>query len=336
MKDFERTIRARIVERIRCIFQGRGVEYREDMAQSAWLDIDWPAHTHRATVDGSEMTYVDIGSGPPLVFVHGLGGSWQNWLENLPHFAKTHRCIAPDLGGFGESEPVKGEVSIERYARSLRELLDQLGIESAPVIGNSMGGFIALELAIRHPKLVSRLVLVSAAVLWQEYRRARPLVVFANVTEGTLGRLLIGLQPRLATRPRLRETALRFGGFAKPRKLPRELQRELILTARRTEGFLPALQALADYPLRDELPHVKPPTLIVWGDADPLVGVSHAAELESLIPDSRAVVYERTGHVVQAERPERFNADVDAFLSGDGALGGAGDQPGVLGEHAVG
>jgi pimeloyl-ACP methyl ester carboxylesterase len=303
---------------------------------SEWLDIDWPAHTHRKQVDGSEMTYVDIGSGPAMVFIHGLGGCWQNWLENLPHFAASHRCIAPDLGGFGESAPVEGEVSIERYARSVHELLAGLGIDSAVVVGNSMGGFIAIELTLRRPELVKQLVLVSAAVLWQEYRRARPLVVLANATEGTLGRAIIGLQPRLATRPRLRETALRFGGFAKPRKLPRELQRELILTARRTEGFLPALKALADYPLRDELSQVTVPTLIVWGDADPLVGVAHAKELEQLIPQARAVVYERTGHVVMAERPERFNEEVDRFLAGDRALGGAGDEPGVLREDTVG
>jgi pimeloyl-ACP methyl ester carboxylesterase len=335
MNVFERTA-ARMIERNRLHIPVLRAGYRAVMAQSDWLDIDWPAHTHRTTIDGSEMTYVDIGSGPAIVFVHGLGGSWQNWLENLPHFAASHRCIAPDLGGFGQSEPVHGEVSIERYGRNLHELLVHLGIESAVVVGNSMGGFISIELALRHPEMVERLVLVSAAVLWQEYRRAKPLVVLANATEGTLGRAIIGLQPRLATRPRLRETALRFGGFVKPRKLPRELQRELILTARRTEGFLPALKALADYPLREELAEVEVPTLIVWGDADPLVGVSHAKELESLIPGSRAVVYERTGHVVMAERPERFNADVDEFLAGDSALGGAGDQPGVLRENPVG
>ncbi|MEA2126042.1 MAG: hypothetical protein QOI80_2824 [Solirubrobacteraceae bacterium] len=300
------------------------------MTRSAWLDIDWPAHTHRRTIDGSEMTYVDIGSGPALVFVHGLGGSWQNWLENLPHFAATHRCIAMDLGGFGESAPVDGDVSIERFARSVRELLAALDIESAAVIGNSMGGFIALELAIKFPALVERLVLVSAAVLWQEYRRAKPLVAFASATEGTLGRAMIGLQPRLAARPKLRQRALGFGGIRAPHKLPRELQRELVLTARRTEGFLPAFQALASYSLRDELEKVTAPTLIVWGDADPLVGVSHARELEQLIPGARAVIYERTGHVVQLERPERFNADVEAFLAGDRALGGARDQARVL------
>jgi pimeloyl-ACP methyl ester carboxylesterase len=285
------------------------------MARSAWLDVDWPAHTHRRTVDGSEMTYVEIGSGPPLVFVHGLGGSWQNWLENLPHFAASHRCIAMDLGGFGESDPVAGEVSIERYARAVRELLTALDVESAAVVGNSMGGFIALELTIRFPELVERLVLVSAAVLWQEYRRAKPLVALAGATEGTLGRLLIGLQPRLASRPRLRQRALGFGGIRAPRKLPRELQRELVLTARRTEGFLPAFQALASYPLRDELEQVRCPTLIIWGDGDPLVGVGHASELERLIPDAQVSIYERTGHVVQLERPERFNAEVEAFLA---------------------
>jgi pimeloyl-ACP methyl ester carboxylesterase len=285
------------------------------MARSAWLDVDWPAHTHRRPVDGSEMTYVEIGSGPPLVFIHGLGGSWQNWLENLPHFAASHRCIAMDLGGFGESEPVEGDVTIERYARAVHELLAALDIDSAAVIGNSMGGFIALELAIRFPELVERLVLVSAAVLWQEYRRAKPLVALAGATEGTLGRLMIGLQPRLASRPGLRLRALGFGGIRAPRKLPRELQRELVLTARRTEGFVPAFQALASYPLRDQLEQVRCPTLIVWGDGDPLVGVGHARELERLIPDARVSIYERAGHVVQLESPERFNAEVETFLA---------------------
>jgi pimeloyl-ACP methyl ester carboxylesterase len=282
--------------------------------RSAWLDTDWPAATHQVQVDGSAMTYVDIGSGPALVFIHGLGGSWQNWLENLPHFARTHRCIAMDLAGFGASEPVDGEVSIERYARSVAELLETLGIGSADVVGNSMGGFIALELAIRRPDLVDRLVLVSAAVLWQEYRHAKPLVTFANATEALAARALSEVPEWLLRRPRARAGALRFGGIrAQP---SRELQRELLLTARRTEGFLPAFQALASYPLRDELDAVRCPTLIVWGTADPLVGVGHAKELERLIPDSRASIYEGIGHVVQLEAPERFNREVEDFLDG--------------------
>lgn len=284
------------------------------MPRSAWLDVDWPAVTHRTRVDGSEMSYVDIGEGPALVFVHGLGGSWQNWLENLPHFARAHRCIAMDLGGFGASDPVDGDVSMERYARSVAELMEQLGIASAGVIGNSMGGFIALELAIRFPERVERLVLVSAAVLWQEYRHAKPLVTLANATEVVAARVLAEVPDWVLRRPRARTQALRFGGIRA--EVPRELQRELLLTARRTAGFLPALQGLSSYPLRDELQSVRCPTLIVWGTKDPLVGVGHAKELESLIPGSRASIYEGVGHVVQLEAPDRFNREVEDFLSG--------------------
>jgi 4,5:9,10-diseco-3-hydroxy-5,9,17-trioxoandrosta-1(10),2-diene-4-oate hydrolase len=281
---------------------------------STWLETDWPAVTHQAQVDGSTMSYVDIGDGPAMVFVHGLGGSWQNWLENLPHFSRTHRCIAMDLGGFGTSEPVDGEVSIERYARSVAELMGTLGIDSAVVVGNSMGGFIALELAIRRPELVERLVLVSAAVLWQEYRHAKPLVTVANATEALAARALSEVPEWLLRRPRARSRALRFGGIRAP--LPPELQRELLLTGgKRTSGFLPAFQALASYPLRDELSAVRCPTLIIWGTADPLVGVGHAKELERLIPDARASIYEGIGHVVQLEAPDRFNDEVEAFLS---------------------
>jgi len=283
--------------------------------RSAWLDVDWPAHAHRTAVDGSEVEYVDIGAGPAMVFVHGLGGAWQNWLENLPFFAGGHRCVAMDLPGFGASGPVEGEVSIERYARAVKALLDELGVERAVVVGNSMGGFIALELAIRFPELAERLVLVSAAVFWQEYRRARPLVALATATETTVGRALVEATPLLARRSRLRSATLGFGGIRFPHLLSDELQRELVLSARRTPGFLPALRALASYSLRDELEGVRCPTLVAWGDEDALVGVRHARELERLIPDARASVYPRTGHVVQLERPERFNRELAAFVA---------------------
>src|SRR4051794_13216130 len=191
--------------------------------RSAWLDVDWDAARGRVLVDGSELEYVDLGSGPAMVFIHGLGASWQSWLENLPFFARSHRCVALDLAGFGVSGPVAGDVSIERYARSVAGLLERLEISRAAVVGNSMGGFIALELAVAFPEMVERLVLVSAAVFGREYRHAQPLVALARATESTVGRALVEAEPWLVRRPRLREVALGLSGVHAPEDLPAEL-----------------------------------------------------------------------------------------------------------------
>jgi pimeloyl-ACP methyl ester carboxylesterase len=283
--------------------------------RSAWLDVDWSRHRRRVTVAGAEMELVDLGSGPAIVWIHGLGASWQSWLENLPHFAEGFRCIAMDLPGFGRSELPRSDVTISRYAQWVDELLDQLGVERAVVVGNSMGGFIGAELALRSSTRVEKLVLVSAAVLWQEYRRAKPLVALARVSDAAVGMALAKGTPRAAYRPRMRRVILRAAGFRAPQRLPGELQVELIRTAPRTRGFLPALQALASFPLRDELREIRCPTLIVWGRDDPLVGRHHAHELERLIPGSRKVVFDRTGHEPMLERPEAFNRLLDDFLS---------------------
>ena len=108
---------------------------------------------------------MDIGSGDehPIVFIHGLGGQWQNWLENIPRFAQDRRVIVLDLPGFGLSPMPAEEISIEYYGRVVADMCDQLDLGPCVVVGNSMGGYIASELAIKHPELVERLMLVSAA-----------------------------------------------------------------------------------------------------------------------------------------------------------------------------
>ena len=286
--------------------------------RAEWLDVDWAQYTHQMEIDGATVTYVDMGprDGDPIVWIHGLGACWQTWLENLPFFARTHRCIALDLPGFGQSPLPDGwDVSIERYAGVVDELCDRLGIERTIVVGNSMGGFIGIAMAIHFSTRVDRLVLVSAAIFWQEYRRAQPLVALARTTDASLGRALVHGQPRMLKRPRLRAAALAFGGIRYPQLLSPELQAELLLTARRTRGFLPALEALADYPLREELSKMKAPTLIVWGTHDTLVSVNHAHDLEASLPNARTAFFGRTGHVAMLERPERFNSVVSEFLA---------------------
>src|SRR5690349_15336436 len=108
------------------------------------------------------VRYVDSGDGPALVLLHGLGGTWRNWLPNIPALAAHHRVIAPDLPGSGASDRYGGPVTIERYTDTIIELLDALGIEQATFAGNSMGGLLTIETAVRHPDRVSAAVLVAS------------------------------------------------------------------------------------------------------------------------------------------------------------------------------
>ena len=144
------------------------------VGRSEWMDVDWQPHLRWVRVEGRWMNLVDIGEGPVVLMIHGLSGCWQNWLENIPFFARDHRVIAIDLPGFGESEMPEKKISISPLRRHVDALLDALEIdEPVRLIGNSMGGFIGAELAIRYPQRIERLVLVAAAGLSVETIRTR-------------------------------------------------------------------------------------------------------------------------------------------------------------------
>src|SRR3954453_1370617 len=121
--------------------------------QGSWMDVDWREHQRWVRFSDRWANVVELGSGPPVVFVHGLGGAWQNWLENLVQTADAgYRAIAVDLPGFGHSEMLEETISISGYGRWVDALLTELGLDG-PIclVGNSMGGFIGCEVAIRFP-----------------------------------------------------------------------------------------------------------------------------------------------------------------------------------------
>ena len=238
-----------------------------------------------------------------------------------------------DLPGFGYSEMPGEDISIDYYGEWTVKLLDELGVESAAVVGNSMGGFVGAELAMRAPERVERLAVVSAAIFWQERRRAQPLLRLARLSDAVVARALVRVTDDIATRRRLRHWALASAGFRYPHLISDELAHEMVRSARRTDGFLPALEALADYPLDEELPRIECPTLIVWGEHDTLVPAKDALRLEELIPDARRVMFERTGHVAMLERPERFNRVLATFLAEDPRPGV--DDPDASGQRVT-
>jgi pimeloyl-ACP methyl ester carboxylesterase len=250
------------------------------------------------------------------MFVHGLSGCWQNWLENIPHFARDHRVIAVDLPGFGESEMPAKPISISRYADTIDALMDVLEVD-CPVrlVGNSMGGFIGAELAIRYPQRIERLVLVAAAGLSVEHIRTQRKEGLRHRAENVAFFNIGWMASRSATvarRRRLR-SALLLLVAAHPDRLPPELTFELVHGSGKP-GFNDALDALCSYPIRERLQKIECPTLIVWGTKDRLVPLKDASVFEELISDSRKIVYQDTGHLTMLERPARFNADVEEFL----------------------
>jgi pimeloyl-ACP methyl ester carboxylesterase len=283
---------------------------------SAWLDVDWSEHQSWVRIEDRWVNVIELGSGPPLLLIHGLS-CWQSWLENICFFAGDHRVIAMDLPGFGASQPPAEPISISGYARMLDALCEELGVGRAAVVGNSMGGFIGAELAIRYPARVQRLCLAPAIGLNMEHVRIERRKSIHNRLENILFFGLAWLSVRSdmpVRRPGLREKLLSLV-VAHPQGLPGELVLQVIRATGQATGFAEALDAITRYPIRDRLGEISCPTLIVWGAEDRLVPVSDATELEWLIPNSRKLIYEDTGHLPMLERPARFNADLRAFLA---------------------
>jgi pimeloyl-ACP methyl ester carboxylesterase len=289
-------------------------------ASPDWRQTNWARELKRVEVDGTPINYVDVGSGDeePVVLVHGLGGQWQNWLENIPRLAQERRVLALDLPGFGLTpEPSDGEISIPGYGRCVDAFCEKLGLGEVDMVGNSMGGFVVAEAAIQFPQRVSRLVLVSAAGITSADAFQAPILTFGRVATA-LATNTAARHRQTASRPLGRHLALALVA-RHPRLLKADLAYEGFFKGTGKSGFDAALRACLDYDFRDRLGDVKVPTLIVWGEKDSIIPVRDADEFERLIDDSRKVVMRDTGHIPMAERPQAFNAVLVDFLAETGS-----------------
>jgi pimeloyl-ACP methyl ester carboxylesterase len=296
-----------------------------------WLRVDWRQHLRTAEVATPEgafgpaigeayasttrANYVDLGTGDglDLLFVHGLSGSWQNWLENLPHFARNHRVVALDLPGFGASPMPGWEITIARYGHFLHDFARTVGLGDCALIGNSMGGFICAEAAVDDPGWFERLVLVSAAGVSHARMRREPGEMAGRVAVAA-SPMVLRFQERGLRRTRIRYWAFRML-FHYPDRIRRELIWEFFKNGAGKPGFLPAMSALLGYDILDRLEDVEVPTLIVWGRNDRIVAPGDALEYGQRLRNSRTVIFDHTGHVPMAERPVRFNRILETFLA---------------------
>jgi pimeloyl-ACP methyl ester carboxylesterase len=268
------------------------------------------------------------GRGTPVLFIHGLGSSgYMEWRFNLEFAAARHRVYAPDLPGFGRTEKPRARYGIPYFTRFIDRYMEDRGLRSAAVIGASLGGRIALELALEYPKRVRKLVLVNALGLG----RPNVQLTYGLMTLPRVGEAFMKFASdavRWAPRPMIRRVAARYAGAG--RSVNRTMDddyfanlRELYAADGYPSAYLATIRSLvtpksllsADYDLSQRLGEVKVPVQLIWGANDPLFPVAHAARAHTLFGRSRLAVLEGAGHTPQSERPEEFNRVLGNFLS---------------------
>lgn len=278
---------------------------------SLWQEIAWARHVHDAEVLGRRLRYVDYGDGPALLLVHGLGGSWQTWLENIPHLGRTHRVLAVDLPGFGGSDPLDPGTPLDARVDALRALLDSLGIGDVVACGHSLGGLVAGRLALAEPDRVRALILVCAGGIALSPRRLDAIVRSFLVFNAGFRRPWVSRA--VARRSRLRR-ALLTGLVKDGRSMSPQLAAETIpLMA--APGFADTVVAGAQAAADPGTERVSAPALLVWGRHDRILPLAAARELAARMPDARLRVLEDAAHCPMFERPEEFNAIVAEFLA---------------------
>ena len=266
---------------------------------------------------GKPITYETAGKGPVLLLIHGMAGDFHNWDEVVGPLAEQHLVIAPDLPGHGGSGPGGGDYSLGAMAAALRDLLAALGHERATLVGHSLGGGIAMQFAYQFPEMTERLVLVSSGGLGPEVSavlRAAALPGadrFIATTAGPAGAVgtvlgrglsLFGLRPNAD----VAEVGRGYASLADP-----ERRTAFLATLRSVVGTRGQRVNAGDRLYLAE----GVPVLLVWGDRDPIIPVSHARAAHELIVGSRLEIFENVGHMPQIEAPAKFVAVLERFVS---------------------
>lgn len=263
-----------------------------------------------ADLGGLRVHYLDKGEGTPIVLIHGYTSSTYTWKDQFDELAKRFRVIAVDLKGFGFSDKPDGDYSRRAQGEVVAGLLEKLNIQRAWLVGNSMGGETALNVAVAHPEKVLGLVLIdSAGVKMQGRSSLAPWYLQMPV----IGRLLTALA---LTSDKLVRSGLEKS-FFDDSKITDERVSAYYHPLRTRGGQLSATRAREQFelfPVEDRIPGIKAPTLIIWGSEDELIPLEAGRKLNELISGSKLVVFEKCGHVPQEEMPERVLSEIAGFV----------------------
>jgi 2-hydroxy-6-oxonona-2,4-dienedioate hydrolase len=279
---------------------------------------DVVVHDRRVTVDGITAQYLEGGTGPTLLLLHGHEQSATSWRWVTPVLARTHRVLALSLPGHGDSSPaVGGYAPGTDLAPLVADFLDTVGVGSLHVVGNSVGGAVALRLALADPARVQTLTLVDSAGLG---RAVNPLLALATLP--VIGELAVMIS-RLPGGAMQRTSMSAAMLFAQPLRVPKEFFTEQHALGQRPgqlEASTAMARALFDATgqrevLLDQLPTLMMPTLVIWGGCDYLLPASQAQAAVDRLPHGRLALFAECGHLPHVECPDRFATVLSEWLA---------------------
>jgi len=253
------------------------------------------------TVNGTRLHYRNEGAGEPLVFVHGLGSSGQDWAKQVDAFADRYRVITFDVRGHGQSDKPEGPYSIPLFAADTAALLRKLEAVPATIVGLSMGGMIAFQLAVDTSDLVRRLVVVnSAAEAKLDSLKDRWIYWSRRLVSNWIG---------------MRATGRLIAHRVFPKPEQGRLRQEFIdrWAENDKQAYLATIDAIAGWSVIDRLDEIACPTLVVAADED-YTPVSVKRAYAQQIPNAELAVIEDSRHATPVERPRAFNRTLQRFL----------------------
>jgi len=263
-----------------------------------------------------KIAYEIRGEGEPLVLVHGLMVSGEMFETVVPLLLPGRRLLVPELPGHGGSAPLPAAPSLNAYADRIALLMEREELALAPVVGHSLGGTIALRLALRWPALVSGIVIAAAAGISSRSRTARYALTVTGIVKPA--RKISPHRARVARSALLKHLVFGRWGAADPPALPPEVVESFLSGPARHTDTVSAVKALVRDDPRANLDRVRCPALVLWGARDNQLPVGDAFEYARRLR-ARLRVIADCGHLLIAERPEACADAIDEFLAGEPA-----------------
>jgi len=267
----------------------------------------------KVKISGVNVHFVETGKGPPILFLHGLGGSWRDWSANLPAFASNYRAMAMDFPGFGESDKPEVRYSIEWLTDVVERFLQQQECDRLNLVGHSMGGLVALNLASRPKSRVKKLVITDAVGVSDK----------SEFLAYAMSKKIMGADTEWEFVESFLKDQFRSMADDLIEKQKPQTARDLFeslkvpIIGKPLLPMTPEVQMIAsifDFDIRPKLASIQQPTLILWGAKDSIASPQDASFLQTKIHASTLIIFPDSGHSPMMEHPSLFNQELGKFL----------------------